>query len=216
MVKLLLAVNDAPKFPPLLLAREVILFIGLALAVPVLLALTFAQTPGPNIPGLVAWFAGGLFVTEISTSFLLIVRFREARTWSLLLLSCAFFYSALMAIPHLATFPGAILTDQPLISLSRQATSWIFVLWINGFACLVLISVFLEAWFSEFRVAENNSPACRDGGAHLGTARGCRDCRCRDCLCRSVAAAGERHELDKLELGTQLGFDFFDGQRGLY
>ena len=156
MVKLLLAVNDARKLPPLLLSRKVILFIGIALAVPVILALFLAQVPGPEIPGLVVWFAGGLLVTEMSTSFLLIARFREARTWSLLLLSCAYFYSGLMAIPHLATFPGAILTDQPLIVLSRQATSWIFILWINGFACLVLISVVFEAWFSEFRVAENN------------------------------------------------------------
>ena len=77
MVKLLLAVNDARKLPPLLLSRKVILFIGIALAVPVILALFLAQVPGPEIPGLVVWFAGGLLVTEMSTSFLLIARFRK-------------------------------------------------------------------------------------------------------------------------------------------
>ena len=98
--------------------------IGLALTVIVLGLLPIAAKPGPNIPGFVALFVAGFLIMELSTSFLLFARFREARNWSLLVLSCAYFYSALMIIPHLITFPGAVLPDRSLVG-SSQSTAWI-------------------------------------------------------------------------------------------
>jgi hypothetical protein len=85
---------------------RVLISIGLALTVIVLGLLPIAAKPGPNIPGFVALFVAGFLIMELSTSFLLFARFREARNWSLLVLSCAYFYSGLMTIPHLITFPG--------------------------------------------------------------------------------------------------------------
>src|SRR5205823_5305223 len=68
-----------------------------------------AGRPGPEIPGITALFVAVVFVTELCTSFLLFVRFRETPAWSLLLLGCAYLFSALMVVPHLLTFPGAVL-----------------------------------------------------------------------------------------------------------
>jgi signal transduction histidine kinase len=118
--------------------------------------LPIADHPGPVVPGLISLFAAVIFVTELSTSFLLLVRFRAIRTWSLLLLSCAFFYSGLMTIPYLLTFPGAVLAERPLLGASLQSTSWAYILWIDGFALLSLISVTIEAWFGEHRIATQN------------------------------------------------------------
>src|SRR5882757_1174382 len=58
----------------------------------------FAGLPGPEIPGFVAIFTAGILITELSTAFLLFALFRQARTWSLLLLGCAYFYSSLMSV----------------------------------------------------------------------------------------------------------------------
>src|SRR5689334_17959398 len=106
---------------------------------------------GTICPGLCC--AGGILNAR---SFLLLVRFRAIRTWSLLLLSCAFFYSGLMTIPYLLTFPGAVLAERPLLGASLQSTSWAYILWIDGFALLSLISVTIEAWFGEHRIATQN------------------------------------------------------------
>src|SRR5207237_2667924 len=112
-----------------------------------------APYPGPELPGITAVFVGVVFVTELSTSFLLFVRFRETPFWSLLVLGCAYLFSALMVIPHLLTFPGAVLAGRPLIDASLQSPGWIFVLWINGYALLTLISVVLAARSGDAPVA---------------------------------------------------------------
>jgi PAS domain S-box-containing protein len=105
----------------------------------------FAARPGPEIPGMTAVFTAVIFTTELSTSFLLFVRFRDTPVWSLLVLGCAYLFTALMAVPHLLTFPGAIVTGRPAIDVSAQSPAWIFVSWISGYALLTLIAVVLEA-----------------------------------------------------------------------
>jgi PAS domain S-box-containing protein len=115
-----------------------------------------AAHPGPEIPGITALFVGIVFVTQLGTSFLLFVRFRETATWSLLLLGCAYLFSALMVIPHLLAFPGAVLVGRPLIEASQQAPGWIFVLWINGYSLLALASILLEARFQGARITRRH------------------------------------------------------------
>ncbi len=50
-----------------------------------------------------------------------------------------------MVVPHLLTFPGAVLTSQALVGVSRQTTGYIFVSWVSGFALLTFVSVLFEA-----------------------------------------------------------------------
>jgi two-component sensor histidine kinase len=132
-------------------AYKATLAIVLAYTVAALALLTVAARPGPPIPGISAFFAAGVFVTEIATAFLLFVRFREARSWSVLLLAGAYLYSALMALPYLLTFPGALLRDRAVLG-GTQAVAWIFILWIFGFALLSLVAVIVEAT-SQRRIA---------------------------------------------------------------
>lgn len=138
-------------------ARRAVTLVVLGVAILAVVLLPVVGRPGPAMPGIVALFAATLLITELATSFLLLVRFRAVRTWSLLILSAAYFYSGLMPIPHLLTFPGAVLAGQPLIETPPQATSWIYILWVSGFALLSLIAVCLESWFSEWRIAEENA-----------------------------------------------------------
>src|SRR5215510_6447839 len=118
-----------------------------------LAVIPFAKNPGPEIPGITALFVATVFATELSTSFLLFVHFRANPHWSLLTLGSAFLYSALMVVPHLLTFPGAVLADQTLVGSSRQAPGHIFVSWITGFALLTFVSVLFEAHASRHQFA---------------------------------------------------------------
>jgi two-component sensor histidine kinase len=110
-----------------------------------LAVIPFAGSPGPEIPGIIAVFATTVFVTELCTSLLLFVYFRANPHWSLLILGSAFLYSALMVVAHMLTFPGAVLTSQAVVGGSRQATGYIFVSWVIGFALLTFVSVLFEA-----------------------------------------------------------------------
>ncbi|MGN6572120.1 MAG: sensor histidine kinase [Pseudolabrys sp.] len=106
--------------------------------------LTVAARPGPVMPGISAFFAAGVFVTETATAFLLFVRFRDDRTWSMLVLACAYLFSGAMAAPYLLAFPGALLRDVSVIGES-QTIAWIFLAWIFGFAALTFAAAVLEA-----------------------------------------------------------------------
>lgn len=128
--------------------------VGIIILAAVALALLpMVDRPVPSMPGIVAMLAVMLLVTELSTGFLLLVRFRAIRTWSLLVLASAYFYSGLMPVLNLLTQPGAILADRQLIETSPQSPAWICMLWINGFALMSFIAVVLEARFAKRRVA---------------------------------------------------------------
>src|SRR5215467_11291474 len=119
-----------------------------------LAVIPFAQNPGPKVPAIILLFGATVFATELPTSLLLFVRFRADPHWSLLILGSAFLYSALMVVLHVLTFPGAVLTDQTLVGGgSRQASSFIFVFWVIGFALLSFVSVVFETCASRHQFA---------------------------------------------------------------
>src|SRR5688572_22019585 len=76
------------------------LYAGVALGL-----LPYARVAGPEMLGFNGAFAAGVFVAELATSFLLLVRFRQTLKGSVLLLGGAYLYSALMAIAYLLAFP---------------------------------------------------------------------------------------------------------------
>ena len=137
------------------LSVRVTLLTILAFGALALLLIPLSKFPGPKMPGLIPLFVAGIFFAQLPTACLLILWFRRQCRWSLLLLGCTYFYSALMSLSHLLTFPGAILVDQPLVAVPEQSTAWIFTAWTNGFALLALIAVFLEERSSDHYIAPN-------------------------------------------------------------
>ncbi len=121
-------------------AFRVTLGLIVAFAAVAIALLPFAKLPGPEIPGLNGMFAAVVFVAEISIGFLLFVRFREQLVPSLLLLACAYLFSAMMAVLYVLTFPGALTIGHPVLG-TAQSVPWIFVSWIFGFAAFALIAV---------------------------------------------------------------------------
>ena len=112
-------------------------------AAAVLALLPIAASKGPEAAAITPAFAALVLVTELTTSYLLFVQFRETRTWSLLLLGCAYLFGGLMPALHLVTFPGAILPGQIILG-TPQSTAWAFLLWIAGYSTLTLASVLTE------------------------------------------------------------------------
>lgn len=93
--------------------------------------------------GITAVFSASLFVIELATSMLLLVRFRVERHPWLAVVVCAHFFSALMAMLYLLAFPGALQPGRPLIG-DWQTASWLFLAWTMVMPVAGLCAVFLE------------------------------------------------------------------------
>ena len=105
--------------------------------------LPFARLPGPELPGVTSVFCASLFVTELATAMLLLVRFHaERRPW-LVLVVCGYFFSALMAILYLLAFPGALQPGRSLIG-EGQTASWLFAAWPLAMPLAAIAACLLE------------------------------------------------------------------------
>jgi len=120
-----------------------------------LIVLPWATVQGPALPTSVAVFTTGMVVAELATVFLLAGQIYREPDTSILLIACAYLYSALMATAHILTFPGAIIPGEPVFG-GIQLTSYVYNAWRIGFAALILAAMLMEAGR-----APRNSPAWR-------------------------------------------------------
>lgn len=106
----------------------------------VLAVLPWVTRQLPSFPPTVTIFTTWMVFADLATAYVLGRHIRRHESRSLLLLCCAYLYSALMGIAHILTFPGAILRGAPFIG-GLQITSYIYNGWKLGFALLVLAAV---------------------------------------------------------------------------
>jgi two-component sensor histidine kinase len=118
--------------------------------------LPVAHLPGPVVPAVTTTFGAGVLIADLCTGFLLLVQFRAARSWSMLLLAAAYFYSGAMALLHILTFPGAWILDTVLVGNS-QSVGWLITFWVLGYPGLVLAAVIIEACFKGRRIAADRA-----------------------------------------------------------
>ncbi|GEP59568.1 MASE4 domain-containing protein [Reyranella soli] len=105
--------------------------------------LPFAREAGPDLPGFNALFAGGVFVIEGVTAFLLMVLYRRQPQRSVVLLVGAYLYSAVMSLGYLLAYPGAVAAGRPLMG-TPQSIGWIYNNWVVGFALFTFAAVLVE------------------------------------------------------------------------
>ena len=117
------------------------MFVVLALVYAVLTAaiLPWAQVPGPRTPQIIAVCNGGIALADFCTALVLGYEFRRSGRPALLVLTCAYLFSAIMAAIQASVFPGALF-QTPLFGRG-QAASWTFLFWRLGTASLFLAAV---------------------------------------------------------------------------
>jgi signal transduction histidine kinase len=94
-------------------------------------------------PAFVAIYCAALITTESATAFLLFGAVRVGGSPSLLVLGCAYLFSAAMAALQVLMVPGAILRDEALLGDGSAAKS-LFLLWQVGFPIMVAAAVLLR------------------------------------------------------------------------
>ena len=164
--------GPAPDHAPVR-ARGWVLWIIGAYALVTLALLPVASVQGPELPAITPFLLAAVLVTELSTSFLLFEWFSATRTWSLLLLACAYLFSASMVVAHLLTFPGAVVPGHGLLG-GPQSASWTFLIWTDGYAALTLAATILEARAPDSRIGRHQvGTAVAAGCASVITVAGC-------------------------------------------
>jgi signal transduction histidine kinase len=116
----------------------------LALAVVLALIVAFLITAGPlssfqlgRINAFVPAYATALFVTDLLTAVLLFTQFSILRSRGLLALASGYFFTALIVIPWMLTFPG-MFTLGGLLGAGLHTTNWLYILWHAGFPMFVI------------------------------------------------------------------------------
>ena len=115
-----------------------------AVSFAVFLALApFASVRLGVVPLFVPAFQAALIVSSIITATLLLIQLRVTRERHVLVLACAYFYTSLMALVHLLSYPGAF-GPSGVIGGGAQTTGYLFVFWHTGFPLLVAAYAYLK------------------------------------------------------------------------
>ncbi len=103
-----------------------------------LILVPFAATPLQSVAGFIGVYQSALIVIQLITAVLLLAKFSVLKMRALLVLGCAFLFSALMAVAHSLTFPG-LFTPTGLLQATPQTTAWLYMFWHAGFPLLVMV-----------------------------------------------------------------------------
>jgi signal transduction histidine kinase len=121
----------------------------LALVLVTALSITFLLTAGPLAhfqPGRIAAFVPAyvtaMFLSEMTTAILLFSQFSILRTRSLLVMATGYYFTALMVIPWLLTFPGVFKATGVIGGL--QTRPFIYFFWHAGFPIFVICYALLK------------------------------------------------------------------------
>lgn len=102
-----------------------------------LAAVPLAKRPLEPVPAFLPVYQSALVIIELITAVLLFGQYTILRSRALLVLGCAYLFSASMAVVHALSFPG-LLAKAGLLGAGPQTTAWIYFLWHAGFPLLVI------------------------------------------------------------------------------
>ncbi len=118
-------------------------FAALVVAAAVVVA-TFRDVQLPAFPQFAAFHAGFALVVDGIIAFLLFSQFAYRRQPSYAILGAAYLFSALVAVPFLLTFPGALKSDGGVIG-GPQSAIWVWHAWHIVFPLVVVLSLLAHA-----------------------------------------------------------------------
>src|SRR3954452_24059351 len=98
----------------------------------------------PAIDALIPLYGMAMFVTDLITSVLLFTQFSIVRSRALLVIANGYFWTAVIVIPWLLSFPGVFAPHGLLGENSSEVTVWLYTLWHAGFPLFVIAYAFLK------------------------------------------------------------------------
>lgn len=117
--------------------RWLALAVVIASAAMFLAAAPFAKQPLEPVPAFLPAYQSALVIIEAITAVLLLGQYSILRARALLVLGCAYLFSAVMAVCHALSFPG-LFAKAGLLGAGPQTTAWIYFLWHGGFPLFVI------------------------------------------------------------------------------
>jgi signal transduction histidine kinase len=103
----------------------------------------FGEIPLRGFPVFIVAVDGMLVISDLVTATLLFAQASVSRSVALLALAAGYLFTALMAIPHALTFPGAFAPDG-LLGADLSSTAWISVFWRAGFPLAIGLYALLK------------------------------------------------------------------------
>ncbi len=126
-------------------ARKRLALAVVAISVLIFLALApFAKIALSPIQAFLPFYQSALIFCELITAVLLFGQFEILGFVALLVLGCAYLFSALMAVVHLGSFPG-LSSHFGLPGSGPQTTAWVYFLWHAVFPLLVIAYALLKS-----------------------------------------------------------------------
>ncbi len=97
----------------------------------------FAKVQLAPVAAFIPIYESALLLNDLVTAVMLLGHFRILRSRALLVLACAYLFTALITIPHALTFPG-VFAPAGLLGAGSQSTAWLYVFWHVGFPVCVM------------------------------------------------------------------------------
>jgi signal transduction histidine kinase/CheY-like chemotaxis protein len=97
----------------------------------------FAQIQLPRLDAFIPIYESALVINDLVTAILLFGQFSILRSRAMLLLGCAYLFTALMVVAHMLSFPG-LFAEGGLLGAGPQTTAWLYMFWHGGFPLLVV------------------------------------------------------------------------------
>jgi PAS domain S-box-containing protein len=128
---------DLAKHPPTSAQLRSVLVVLAVLAVLFALLAPFARTPLPTAPQFVPMYQSVLIGSNLLTGILLLGHVHTSRAWPLGILTLGYFFTALIALAHMLTFPG-LFSAHGVLGGNTQTAPWLFMIWHALFPLFVI------------------------------------------------------------------------------
>ena len=137
---------EDPQTPTILLSSQLasrgqrLLALGasLLLSVVVIATVPFARIPGPPVPELILVLHTALVLNDLITAALLYAQYFMQPTPRLNILAGGYLFTALITVPYLISFSGA-LPETAFFNIGPNSAPWLYFVWRAGLALAVIV-----------------------------------------------------------------------------
>jgi signal transduction histidine kinase len=123
--------------PPSQGQRRIALASVLVLSIVFVITAPFVNYPLPQFNAFIPAFETAVFICQIITASILLSEYTVSHSRELLVLASGYLFTALIVIPHVLTFPGA-LAPTGLLGAGSQSTAWFYLVWHFGIPLFVI------------------------------------------------------------------------------